>query len=301
MPTKQFMIKRMKIFITGATGRLGGALKRHYVTRHAVLAPTRAELDLSKPDEVAEIVRGIDFDLLINCAGMISPDECERDPLGALRVNAESPAAIAAECQRRGARMIHISTDYVFGGEGDSALSEDSPAQPINAYGRSKLAGEQAVLAASSKALVARVSWLFGAVAPSFPDQALAQAIAGKEVSAITDKWSVPTSVDDVATWLEHVFTQYPRTTGILHVCNSGEATWHSYAEATLAIAHEFGLLKALPTVQMQRLEDFPNFLAKRPRYTTMSNARLAGLLGEPPRLWQEALRDCVRCSRLSV
>jgi len=160
---------------------------------------------------------------------------------------------------------------------------------------------EQAVLAASSKALVARVSWLFGAVVPSFPDQALAQAIAGKEVSAIADKWSVPTSVDDVATWLEHVFTQYPETTGILHVCNSGEATWHSYAEATLAIAYEFGLLKALPTVQMQRLEDFPNFFAKRPRYTTMSNARLAGLLGEPPRLWQEALRDCVRCSRLSV
>lgn len=292
MPANQFIIKHMKIFITGATGRLGGALKRHYAERHEILAPSRAELDISKPDEVAEIVRDMDFDLLINCAGMISPDVCERDPLGAMRVNAESPAALAAECQRRGARMIHISTDYVFGGEGDVLLGEGAPAQPVNAYGRSKLAGEQAVLAACSQALVARVSWLFGAAAPSFPDQMLAQALAGQEVAAIADKWSVPTSVDDVATWLEHLFTHQPAAAGLLHVCNNGEATWHSYAEETLATAHEFGLLKAVPTVRPQRLEDFPNFIAKRPRYTTMSNARLAGLLGHLPRDWQAALRE---------
>lgn len=301
MPAKQFMIKRMKIFITGTSGRLGGTLKRRYAEHYEVLAPCRAELDLARPDDVAEIVRDWDFDLLINCAGMISPDVCERDPLGAMRVNAESPAALAVECQRRGARMIHISTDYVFGGEGEVLLSEEAPAQPVNAYGRSKLAGEQAVLAACAQALVARVSWLFGAAAPSFPDQMLAQATAGQEVAAIADKWSGPTSVDDVATWLEHLFTHQPAVAGLLHVCNSGEATWHSYAEETLAIAHEFGLLKAVPAVKPQSLADFPNFIAKRPRYTTMSNARLAGLLGHAPRFWQEALRDYLTRSATGI
>jgi dTDP-4-dehydrorhamnose reductase len=289
------MIKGMKIFITGASGRLGGALNRRYAARHEMLTPSRSVLDLAKPDEVAEIVRDLDFDLLINCAGMISPDECEGDPLGAMRVNAESPAVLAAECQRRGARMIQISTDYVFDGEGDSLLSEAAPAAPavpVNAYGRSKLAGEQAVLAACSQVLVARVSWLFGPDRPSFPDQMLARAIAGQEVAAIADKWSVPTSTDDIAIWLEHLFIHRPAASGLLHVCNSGEATWHSYAETTLALAHEIGLIQDLPPVKPQRMEEFTGFLARRPRYTTMSNAALADLLGETPQSWESALRQ---------
>ena len=286
------MIKSMKIFITGASGRLGGALNRRYAPRHEVLTPSRSVLDLAKPDEVAEIVRDLDFDLLINCAGMISPDECEGDPLGAMRVNAESPAVLAAECQRRGARMIQISTDYVFDGEGDSLLREAAPAVPLNAYGRSKLAGEQAVLAACSQVLVARVSWLFGPDRPSFPDQMLARAIAGQEVAAIADKWSVPTSTDDIAIWLEHLFIHRPAASGLLHVCNSGEATWHSYAETTLALAHEIGLIQDLPPVKPQRMEEFTGFLARRPRYTTMSNAALADLLGETPQSWETALRQ---------
>lgn len=282
----------MKILITGTSGRLGGALKRCYESRHEILAPSHAELDLARPDDLEVILNGLQFDVLINCAGMVHPDACERDPLAAMQVNAESPAQLAGCCQQRGVRMIQISTDYVFDSVEASPLDESALAQPINAYGRSKLAGEQAVLAASSNALVARVSWLFGGHLPSFPEQMIKASLGGHEVAAIADKWSVPTSVDDVAQWLEHLFTQCPTASGVLHVCNSSQATWHEYAETTLQLAHELGRIPDVPVVKPQALDGFAGFLAKRARYTVMSNARLANLIGRVPRTWQEALRD---------
>jgi len=282
----------MKILITGTSGRLGGALKRCYESRHEILAPSHTELDLARPDGLETVLDDLEFDVLINCAGMVHPDACECDPLAAMQVNAESPAQLAGCCQQRGVRMIHISTDYVFDSVEASPLDEAALAQPINAYGRSKLAGEQAVMAASSKALVARVSWLFGGHLPSFPEQMIKTALSGHEVAAIADKWSVPSSVDDIAHWLEHLMTQCPTASGILHVCNSGQATWHEYAETTLSLAHELGLISDLPVVKPQALDGFAGFLAKRARYTVMSNARLAGWIGRVPRTWQEALQD---------
>ncbi len=282
----------MKILITGTSGRLGGALKRCYEPRHEIIAPSHAELDLARPDDLEVILNGLQFDLLIHCAGMVHPDACERDPLAAMQVNAESPAQLAAFCHQRGVQMIHISTDYVFDSDEASPLDEAALTQPINAYGRSKLAGEQAVLAASSNALVARVSWLFGGHLPSFPEQMIKTALSGHEVAAIADKWSVPTSVDDVADWLEQLMIQCPTASGILHVCNSGQATWHEYAETTLQLAHELGLICNVPMVKRQALDGFAGFLAKRARYTVMSNERLAGWIGRVPRTWQEALKE---------
>jgi dTDP-4-dehydrorhamnose reductase len=282
----------MKILITGTSGRLGGALKRCYESRHEILAPSHTELDLARPDGLETVLDDLEFDVLINCAGMVHPDTCERDPLAAMQVNAESPAHLAGYCQQRGVRMIHISTDYVFDSMDESPLDEAALTQPVNAYGRSKLAGEQAVMAASSKALVARVSWLFGGHLPSFPEQMIKTALSGHEVAAIADKWSVPTSVDDIAHWLECLVTQCPTAAGILHVCNSGQATWHEYAETTLRLAHELGLIRDLPMVKPQALDGFAGFIAKRARYTVMSNARLAGWIGRVPRTWQEALRE---------
>jgi dTDP-4-dehydrorhamnose reductase len=282
----------MKILITGTSGRLGGALKRCYEPRYEIIAPSHVELDLARPDGLEAVLDGLQFDVLINCAGMVHPDACERDPLAAMQVNAESPAQLAAFCHQRAVQMIHISTDYVFDSLDESPLDEAALAQPINAYGRSKLAGEQAVMAASSKALVARVSWLFGGHLPSFPEQMIKTALAGHEVAAIADKWSVPTSVDDVAQWLERLVTQCPAASGLLHVCNSGQATWHEYADTTLRLAHEFGVIRDLPMVKPQVLDGFAGFLAKRARYTVMSNARLADLIGRVPRTWQEALRE---------
>ena len=281
----------MKLLITGTTGRLGSALVRRYSARHEVLSAGRGELDLSRPESVVGVLRGKDFDLLINCAGITSPDACERQPELAQRVNAESPAAMAAECQRRGARMIQISTDYVFGGETADLLDEASPAEPVNHYGQTKREAEVAVLSACPSALVVRVSWLFGS-GSSFPDQILREAREGKEIEAIGDKWSVPTSVHAIAEWLEKLWDTKPLITGPLHLCNSGSATWQSYGQTVVDLAHEIGLLDHRIEVKGNRLDDFPHFIARRPRHTLMSNARLSAILGHEIRSWQEALRE---------
>lgn len=272
---------------------MGRTLAHQYAQRHDVLTPGRSVLDLTHADDIAENLRGLDFDLLINCAGMTHPDVCEKAPLDAMRVNAEAPAMMAAVCQKRGVRMIHVSTDYVFAGETDQPLSETTVTRPINAYGRSKVSGEQAVMAANSQALVARVSWLFGAASgQSFPDLMLHKASAGEEIAAISDKWSVPSSITDIATWLEHLFTHHSGVKGVLHVCNSGRATWQTFAQTTLDIAHELGQLALPAQVQPTLLDEFTGFTARRPRYTCMDNARLASLLGTAPRSWQDALRE---------
>lgn len=285
------MSERMKLLITGTTGRLGGTLARRYAQRYEVMSPGRDMLDLAQPESVSAGLRGMDFDLLINCAGITSPDACAREPGLAQRVNAESPAVMAAECQRRGARMIQISTDYVFSGEVETRLTEAMKTGPVNHYGVTKLEGERAVLDSYPEALVARVSWLFGG-GNSFPEQMLRTAREGGAVEAIGDKWSAPTSMHDIARWLEDLWKKSPAVYGVLHLCNSGKASWQSYAQTVLDLAHELGLLDHPVVVKGNRLDDFPHFIARRPRHTMMSNERLAGLLGEPVRSWQAALRE---------
>lgn len=285
------MSERMKLLITGTTGRLGSVLTRHYASRHEMMCPGRDVLDLVRPDSLSAGLREMDFDLLINCAGITSPDVCAREPELAQLVNAESPALLAAECQRRGARMIQISTDYVFGGELDTSLTEGMTTQPVNHYGITKLEGERAVLAACPGAIVARVSWLFGG-GNSFPEQMLRTAREGRDVEAIGDKWSAPTSMHDIARWLEILWEKSPAVSGVLHLCNSGTASWQSYAQTVLDLAHELGLLDHSVVVKGNSLDNFPHFIARRPRHTLMSNERLAGLLGAPVRSWQVALRE---------
>lgn len=289
----------MKLLITGSTGRLGGALAGFYSARHAVLAPGRELLDFSRPDSLAAPLRALDFDLLVNCAGITSPDVCERDPALATRINAESPAVLAAECRRRGARMIQISTDYVYDGETEGLLDEALPTNPVNHYGRTKRDAEVAVLRECPDALVARVSWLFGgSSASSFPDQILKDAGQGRPLEAIGDKWSVPTRVHDIAHWLERLWQLETPVSGPLNLCNSGRATWQTYGQAVADFALELGLLDSRHTVKGNRLDEFSHFIARRPRHTVMSNARLSELLGHPVRSWQEALHEWMQSLR---
>ncbi|HYF35840.1 MAG TPA: dTDP-4-dehydrorhamnose reductase [Prosthecobacter sp.] len=281
-----------RILILGARGRLGGAQVRRFggSGRYEVLAPGRDEVDLARPETIAGL-RRLEFNVLINCAAITSPDACEDDPETARRVNAEAPGALAALCREQRARMIHISTDYVFGGEGNAPLTEAAETRPVSVYGETKLAGERAVLAACPAALVARVSWLFGPDRPGFPEAVLREARAGQPLRAIADKWSTPTSTDDVAIWLEKIVRKHAELAGVLHLCNSGTATWQEFAQVTVDTAQELGLLPERLEVQGQELAGFPLFRARRPRFTPMSNALLTARTGIAPEPWQAALR----------
>jgi dTDP-4-dehydrorhamnose reductase len=279
-----------RILILGSAGGLGRALQRKFAPLYKTTALTRADLNLEQPETIAAKLARHDFDVLLNPAGLTSPDLCETQPDKARLVNMNGPQVLAECCQARGARMIHFSTDYVFSGESHEWWTEDDATQPINVYGRTKRDGELAVLKTSPNALVARVSWLFGPDKPSHSDNIIQRALQTDDLSAVADKISVPTCNADICDWIERLI-QTPAS-GVLHLCNSGSASWHSWAEFSLEIASSIGLPVKTTTVKPIKLAELTQFKARRPLMTVMSNERLQNLLGITIRDWSEALED---------
>lgn len=279
-----------RILILGATGGLGRALLRHFSARNETTIWGRTELDFDSPARMADTLMARSFDVLINAAGMTSPDVCETRPEQAQMANVTAPRILAECCQARGAHLIHFSTDYVFSGEPHDRWREEDVTRPVNVYGRTKRDGELAVLNACPGAVVARVSWLFGPDKPSHPDNIIQRALLTDEVAAVADKYSIPTSTADVCAWTECLMRA--RAAGIWHLCNSGSATWHSWAEAALQVAERLGLPVKTTRVEPVTLASLKQFKAQRPVMTVMSNARLQTMLGNQIRHWSEALEE---------
>ena len=280
-----------QFLVLGKNGRLGKALTRRYTEQgFQVTALSRAELDLAKPDQIAAVLDQHTFDVLINAAGDTDVDHCEADSAGAMLVNADGPAEAARYCAAKGAKFVQVSTDYVFSGEPHEIRTEKCEAKPINHYGESKLAGELAVSAADPKALVVRVSWLFGLEKPSFPDRIVREAQAKDIVKAVNDKWACPTYADDVADWLLALLQG--GHSGLVHLCNQGACTWLEYGQEALNIATELGIQFKTHTVEGHSMHGFELFKATRPPFTALSTAYFTSLTGITPRDWKSALRE---------
>jgi dTDP-4-dehydrorhamnose reductase len=282
----------LRILILGTTGGLGRAMYRHFAAGHEVISWGRAELDVEQSGAIAARLAAQDFDVLLNAAGMTSPDACEVQPERAFLANAVAPQILAECCEAKGARMIHFSTDYVFSGAAHDPWCETDETAPVNVYGRTKREGELAVLRASPAALVARVSWLFGPDKPSHPDSIIQRALQSEDLSAVVDKISVPTSHADICGWIEQLIHAHPDTYGVLHLCSSGSASWHSWAEAALSIAARLGFPLKTTRVQPVALASLTQLKAQRPLLTQMSNAKLQGMLGHEIRNWHDALAE---------
>jgi dTDP-4-dehydrorhamnose reductase len=277
----------MRIAITGTTGRVGKALVHHLAGPHEVIALPRTRLDLALPG-CENILRELDFDVLLNPAGLTSLEQCEDESLLARRVNADAPAALAGLCRERGVKMLHFSTDYVFDGREPGLRREDEQPSPLSVYGKTKRDGEQAVLAAG--AAVMRISWVFGPEKPAFPDQILDRALAGQDLAAVADKFSRPTFTGDLCEWVG-AWLAADSPAGLLHACNGGPVTsWHGMALEILAFLAERGI--AAPPLKALALDEMTAFRAPRPRHTAMDIQRLEALLGTAPRDWREAMRD---------
>jgi dTDP-4-dehydrorhamnose reductase len=154
------MASSVSVVLFGATGTLGSEFARHLSADFEVISPTRSDANLASSGSVTRFLESCTFDLLINAAGWTDVDACETRPEKAMQVNALAVGEMATACKRRGARMIHFSSDYVFPGDGKDLLNEREPSAPINAYGRSKLQGERHVLEEVDNALIIRLSWL---------------------------------------------------------------------------------------------------------------------------------------------
>lgn len=283
----------MKIIIIGAGGRLGAALVREWQGQFDVTGFDHSQLDIGDFDQLRETLRTLRFDLLVNCAAQTNVDRCETEKEEAFRLNGEAPGVLAEICSRKDARMIHLSTDYVFDGAKSDPYSERDAAQPISVYGESKLEGERCVAAVNKRHWIVRVSWVFGPDRPSFVDAIMRRAMNEARVEAIADKTSTPTYTHDLAEGLPRIFEL--EEGGLLHLANGGECTWQEYAQYALDCCRAEGIELKASRVGALRLDDMKNFVARRPRYTVLSSKKYEANTGRAPRSWRDAVAEYVR------
>ena len=288
------MQTRQRIVIIGAGGRLGAALAREYAREFDVIGFNHAQLDLGQPEQMRQQLGALDFDALINTAAQTNVDRCEPHREEALALNGDAPGVLAEICGAKKARFIHISTDYVFDGEKREPYTEEDKAQPISVYGESKRAGEQRALELYDRALIVRVSWVFGPDRPSFIDWAIKQAREQEELKAIGDKWAVPTYTIDLAALLEPLLRD-ASITGLLHLANTGECSWQEYAQWAIDCCAAQGIPLKTQTVGASSLAEMKSFIAKRPVYSVLSSRKYSQLTGQTPRSWREVVADYVR------
>jgi len=283
-----------RIVIVGAGGRLGAALSREYGRDFDVRGFNHAQLDLGAPEQMRSALSSLDFDALINAAAQTNVDRCEDHQEEAFTLNAEAPRLLAEICRAKKARFVHISTDYVFDGEKREPYTEEDEARPISLYGESKREGERRVLEANDRALVVRVSWVFGPDRASFIDAILKRARDESEISAVADKYATPSYTMDICTWLRPFLAERPEG-GVLHLTNDGECSWQEYAQWALDCCHAEGIPMKARTVGAASLTDMKNFVARRPVYSVLGTGKYRQLTGETPRPWRDAVADYVR------
>jgi dTDP-4-dehydrorhamnose reductase len=288
------MQTRQRIVIVGAGGRLGAALAREYASEYDVTGFNHARLDLGQPEQMRRRLGALEFDVLINTAAQTNVDRCETEREEAFTLNAEAPRVLAEICRGKGARFIQISTDYVFDGEKREPYTEEDEARPISVYGASKREGERLALAANDRALIVRVSWVFGPDRPSFVDWAIKQAREHDEVKAISDKIATPTYTLDLAQLLKPLFAD-ANAIGLLHLANGGECSWQEYAQWALDCCVAEGLPMKARKVGATKLAEMKSFIAKRPVYSVLASERYRTLTGVAPRHWRDAVAAHVR------
>lgn len=287
----------MKILVTGTSGQVGYELQRSLQGLGEVIAVDRAQMDLSKLDQVRDVIRAVKPNLIVNPAAYTAVDKAETEQELAFRINGEAPAVMAQEAKLLGAGVVHYSTDYVFDGTKAGAYVETDPTCPINVYGASKLAGEQAIAAAGVPHLILRTSWVYGARGKNFLLTMLRLAGERDELRVVGDQFGSPTWSRTIADTTAQLLVRLQargglmasmaEQGGIVHLTSSGSTSWHGFTEQIVAHAS----VGKKPKVTMIRSEDYP-VPARRPQNSVMAGARLAALGIHMPS-WQTALALC--------
>ena len=286
-------LRRLRPVVLGADGRAGRAIAE-VLAGHApqTVSAGRMEVDVSDYFNMRWELERLETDLVINAVGWADVDGCESDPERARHLNAQVAGEVARAAREGGAGLVHLSTDYVFAGDGGAPYSEGDPAEPLSVYGKSKREGELLVLQAHPDALLVRTSWLFGGqgTRPDFVEKILADALAGASLPVVQDQVGNPTAVGDLARGLVDLLAA--GATGVVHLAGSGGV---SRAEFAQAILDEAGR----PDVDVDPvLSDSVADRARRPADSRLDTSLFARLTGNPPRPWQEGLREALVARR---
>lgn len=288
----------LRILVTGRDGQVGWECARSLQTLGDVIAVGRAHVDLSQSDAIRQMVRRISPDVIVNTAAYTAVDRAESEPTLARAVNADAAATLADEARRSGASLIHLSTDYVFDGKKGGPYVEDDATNPLSVYGRTKLEGEQAILASGASAIILRTSWVYAMRGHNFLRTIVRLAREKEELRIVDDQWGAPTWARSIAEGIATIVARagVDRTSvaaalagrgGLYHMTCAGRTNWHGFAERILSrVADSQRKMKRLTAIATS---DYPT-LARRPANSALCCARLQAMWAVALPSWEVAL-----------
>lgn len=285
---------KLRVLITGATGQLGQTLQAIWPTQMDYVALSHAELAIEDAAQLSRIFLHYKPHLVINLAAYTKVDLAEQEVDQAYLVNDIGVGNIARACLRKNIKLMHISTDYVYGHEAPLVLTE-SATNPLNVYGKSKLAGDRAVSKLHKNALILRTSWLFSPYGQNFVKTIVAKLQQGVALSVVNDQIGSPTSALFLAQRIVQLIPLFWQGSvqGLYHIANAGQCSWFEFAEEIARQSIEIGLLQAPVSIQPIGSEQWAQ-AAPRPRFSALNCQAIDAVLG-PASTWQDELRLCLQ------
>jgi dTDP-4-dehydrorhamnose reductase len=283
------------IWVIGNKGMLGTELAAVLRSRGMPHAGSDREVSILDPAALRRFAReraaeGAAIRWILNCSAYTAVDRAEEEEEVARGINAVGPGNIAEVARELGARLIHVSTDYVFRGDGSEPYQETDPVAPAGAYGRTKAEGEQRVAAACPEHFIVRTAWLYGRHGPNFVYTMLKLMRAREAVSVVSDQQGTPTWSFDLASALADIAGQDATRYGVYHFTNEGQTSWHGFASEIQRLGRELGILGRDCAVNPITSDQYPSKV-KRPAWSVLSKRKIVEELGIHPPDWKASLR----------
>ena len=281
----------MNILITGANGQLGNEIR--IVSKGSsdnYIFTDVAELDITKLDAVREFVKDNDIEVVVNCAAYTNVDKAEDDEATAELINAQAVEYLAQACKENNATLIHISTDYVFGGnDGNTPRTEDEPVNPTGVYGKTKLHGEEAIKKVGCKHIIIRTAWLYSEFGNNFVKTMRKLTAERDKLNVVFDQIGTPTYAFDLANVIFKIIEErrYDELTGIYHFSNEGVISWYDFAKEICELSGN------VCDIQPCHSDEFPSKV-KRPSYSVLDKTKIKNKLNITIPYWKESLKKCI-------
>ncbi|MHC5676676.1 dTDP-4-dehydrorhamnose reductase [Nostoc sp.] len=281
------------ILLIGNNGQLGKELQQILPDYGNIISVARPTVDLAQPDTLRNVIRSKQPQIIINAAAYTAVDKAESEAELASAINATAPLIIAQESQKLGAFLIHISTDYVFDGNGCRPYQETYTTNPLSVYGKTKLAGEEAIRETCTYHLILRTAWVYGIFGKSnFVKTMLRLGAERQELRVVADQIGSPTWAQDIAIVIAEIIPQLtPKISGTYHYTNSGVASWYDFAVAIFEEAQQLGFPLKVERIVPITTAEYPT-PARRPAYSVLACEKISAILGTYPPHWRQRLRQ---------